>query len=77
MTQSSWHTCCHQIANERIFLAVFGGAVERKSNQTLSWDDGSCDEIYESISRLKPGDNLVITVFRQGQAVKLPIPIQQ
>jgi S1-C subfamily serine protease len=37
----------------------------------------SYDEIYASISKLKPVDNLVIRLFRQGQIVKLSIPTTQ
>ncbi len=32
--------------------------------------------IYNSIGALKPGDSLVIKVFRQGQIVKLSIPVE-
>jgi len=40
-------------------------------------NDGSYDQIYQSLSRLKPGDNLEITILRQGQESKLTIPITQ
>ena len=36
---------------------------------------GSCGDIYASISKLKPGDNLVIKLFRRGQIVKLSLPV--
>src|SRR6266850_1677607 len=32
---------------------------------------GSCGDIYASIIKLKPGDNLAIKLFRKGQIVKL------
>jgi len=36
---------------------------------------GSCGDIYASILKLKPGDNLVIKLFRRGQIVKLSFPV--
>ena len=56
---------------------VLGGDIILRVNEVPVEQDGSYDEIYESIGRLKPGDNLVITVFRHGQSVRLPIPIPQ
>jgi serine protease Do len=56
---------------------ILGGDIILRVNDVSVEQDGNYDEIYESISRLKPGDNLVITVFRQGQTVKLSIPIPQ
>jgi serine protease Do len=56
---------------------VLGGDFILRVNGVSVENDGSYDEIYGSIARLKPGDNLVITVFRQGQTVKLSIPIPQ
>jgi len=38
---------------------------------------GSYDPIYNSIGTLKPGNRLVIKLFRQNQIVKLSIPIEQ
>jgi S1-C subfamily serine protease len=36
---------------------------------------GSCGDIYASIIKLKPGDNLSIKLFRRGQIVKLSFPV--
>jgi serine protease Do len=36
---------------------------------------GGCSDIYANISKLKPGDNLVIKLFRKGQIVNLSIPV--
>jgi S1-C subfamily serine protease len=36
---------------------------------------GSCGDIYTSIIKLKPGDNLSIKLFRRGQIVKLSLPV--
>jgi hypothetical protein len=46
-------------------------------NEVSVEQDGSYDEISGSIATLKPGNNLVITVFRQGKSVKLSISIPQ
>jgi S1-C subfamily serine protease len=56
---------------------VLGGDVILRINDVPVEQSGSYDEIYSSIGRLKPGDNLVISVFRQGRIVKLLIPISQ
>jgi S1-C subfamily serine protease len=56
---------------------VLGGDVILRINEVSVEQSGSYDEIYSSIGRLKPGDNLVISVFRQGRIVKLLIPISQ
>jgi hypothetical protein len=34
-------------------------------------------KVYCSIARLKPGDNLVIVIFYQGQPLKLSIPVTE
>jgi hypothetical protein len=34
----------------------------------------SFDDVYANIARVKPGENLVITIFRQGKIVKLAFP---
>ena len=56
---------------------ILGGDIILQVNDVSVENDGSYDEIYRSISRLKPGDNLVITIFRQGRIVKLSIPTSQ
>ena len=55
---------------------VLGGDIILRVNEVPVEQSGSYDDIYASISRLKPADNLVISVFRQGQIVKLSIPTQ-
>jgi len=56
---------------------ILGGDIILKMNEVPVEQSGSYDEIYASIGRLKPGDNLVISLFRQGQIVKLSIPTTQ
>ena len=52
-----------------IVLEVNGLPYE-ESNESYS-------KIYTSLTKLKVGDNIVIKVFRQGQVVKLTVPIMQ
>jgi serine protease Do len=54
---------------------VLGGDIILGVNDVPVAEGGSYDEIYASISKLRPGDNLVIKLFRQGQIVKLFIPV--
>lgn len=42
----------------------------------ITENNGSYEPIYNCIGTLKPGDSLVIKVFRQGQIVKLSIPTE-
>jgi serine protease Do len=56
---------------------VLGGDIILRVNEVSVEQDGSYDEISGSIATLKPGNNLVITVFRQGKSVKLSISIPQ
>ena len=56
---------------------ILGGDIILKVNEVLVENDGSYDQIYQSLSKLKPGDNLEITILRQGQESKLTIPITQ
>jgi len=37
----------------------------------------SFDDIYANITKVKPGENLVITIFRQGKIVKIALPPSQ
>jgi len=55
---------------------ILGGDIILRVNEVPVEQSGSYDEISASIGRLKPGENLVISVFRQGQIVKLSIPTQ-
>ena len=56
---------------------ILGGDIILKVNEVLVENEGSYDEIYQSLSRLKPGDNLEIMILRQGQVWKLTIPATQ
>jgi S1-C subfamily serine protease len=56
---------------------ILGGDVILRVNDVPVEQSSSYDDIYASIGRLKPGENLVISVFRQGQIVKLSIPTPQ
>jgi serine protease Do len=56
---------------------ILGGDIILKVNEVLVENDGSYDEIYQSINRLTPGDNLQIMIMRQGQVWKLTIPTTQ
>ena len=56
---------------------ILGGDIILRVNEVPVEQSGSYDEIYASIGRLKPGDNLVISVFRRGQTIKLSIPTTQ
>jgi len=53
---------------------ILGGDIILQVNEVPVENDGSYDEIDRVIARLKPEDNLVITIFRQGHIVKLSIP---
>ena len=55
---------------------VLGGDILLSVNDVaVAEGGGSYDDIYASINKLRPGDNLVIKIFRQGQIVKLSIPV--
>lgn len=56
---------------------ILGGDIILRVNGVSVEHSGSYDEIYASFSRLKPGENLVISVFRQGQIANLTIPTTQ
>ncbi len=56
---------------------ILGGDIILRVNEVPVEESGSYDEIYAGIGKLKPGDNLVISVFRRGQIVKLSIPTTQ
>jgi S1-C subfamily serine protease len=56
---------------------ILGGDVILRVNDVPVEQSSSSDDIYSSIGRLKPGDNLVISLFRQGQVVRLSIPTTQ
>jgi serine protease Do len=56
---------------------ILGGDVILSVNSIPVQQSSSYDDIYASIGRLKPGDNLVISVFRQGQTIKLSMPTTQ
>jgi serine protease Do len=56
---------------------ILGGDIVLRINEVSVEESGNFDEIYGSIARLKPGDNLVIVIFRQGQTLKLSIPVTE
>ena len=56
---------------------LLGGDVVLSVNEIqVPEHSGSYDPIYNGVVTLKLGNSLVITVFRQGQIVKLSIPIE-
>jgi serine protease Do len=56
---------------------LLGGDVILGVNEIqITEDNGSYEPIYNSVGMLKRGDALSIKVFRQGQVVKLSIPIE-
>jgi serine protease Do len=56
---------------------ILGGDIILRVNDVPVEQSSNYDEIYASIARLKPGDNLMMSVFRQGQILKLSIPTTQ
>jgi serine protease Do len=56
-------------------LVLGGDIILGVNDVAVAEGGGSYDDIYARISKLGPGDNLVIKVFRQGQIVKLSIPV--
>ncbi len=67
----------HLRANVEGTDVILGGDIILRVNDVAVDNDESYDQIVGSIGRLKPGENLVITVFRAGQLVKLSIPLSQ
>lgn len=64
-------------ANIQGAVLLLGGDVILSVNGIQITDnDRSQEPILNSIGTLKPGGTLVVTVFRQGQVVKLSTPIQ-
>jgi serine protease Do len=57
-------------------LLLGGDVILNVNGIPVAESDGSYDAILNSINALKPGDTLVVRVFREGQFVKLSIPIQ-
>ena len=53
---------------------ILGGDLILSVNRISVKDEESYDVIYRSIGSIKPGNNLVIDVLRQGQLVSLCIP---
>ena len=56
---------------------ILGGDLILSVNGISVKNEESYDEIYRSIGSVKPGNNLVIDVLRQGQLVSLCIPSSQ
>ena len=56
---------------------LLGGDVVLSVNEIqVPEHSGSYDPIYNGVVTLKPGNSLVITIFRQGQIIKLSIPVE-
>jgi serine protease Do len=56
---------------------LLGGDVILSINDVQVEESGSYDAIRAGISKVNPGENLIIKVFRQGQIVKLSTPTTQ
>jgi serine protease Do len=56
---------------------ILGGDIILRINEVSVENESSYDEIYGTISRVRPGENWVITILRQGHIVKLSIPTSQ
>jgi len=56
---------------------LLGGDIILGVNDVQVEERGSYDAIRSSISKVNPGENLIIKVFRRGQIVKLSIPTTQ
>lgn len=56
---------------------ILGGDLILRVNGIAVRDEQSYDELYRSIGSIKPGNNLVIDVLRQGQLVSLCVPSSQ
>jgi serine protease Do len=56
---------------------ILGGDVILAVNGVELNPEESFDEFYGQMTRITSGNNLVITVFRQGQTIKLAIPNPQ
>lgn len=57
-------------------LVLGGDVILNVNGIPVAENDGNYDVIMNSIDALKPGDALVVRVFREGLFVKLSIPIQ-
>ena len=55
------------------------GVIDPRSAQSLGsfTGDENYERIYNSVAALKPGDPLVVTVFREGKVLKLATTIDQ
>lgn len=54
---------------------VLGGDIILAMNDVPVEDEDSYDKIYTSITKLKVADSLTIKIFRQGQIVRLLVPL--
>jgi len=54
---------------------ILGGDIILCVNEMPIEEDCDLDAIYGHIAQLKPGENLVITILRQGKILKVVIPI--
>jgi serine protease Do len=56
---------------------ILGGDIILSVNEISVEEDSDLDKIYGRIAQLKTGENLVITILRQGKILKLVIRISQ
>ena len=56
---------------------ILGGDIILSVNEISVEEDSDLDKVYGRIPQLKPGENLVLTILRQGKILKLAIPISQ
>jgi serine protease Do len=54
---------------------ILGGDIILAVNEMPVEEDCDLDAIYGRMAQLKAGDNLKITIFRQGKVIKVSIPI--
>ena len=62
-----------------VILSVNNIAITAASATSLGADtnDENYEKIYNSIAALRPGDNLIVTVYREGKVVKLTTTIDR
>ena len=54
---------------------ILGGDIILGVNEMAVDEDCDFDAIYGRMAQLKPGDNLEVTILRQGKIIKLSIPV--
>ena len=58
-------------------LLIGGDVILGVNGIQVTENNGRDGPIYNSIGAVKPGDSLVMKVFRQGQIIKLSIPVER